>query len=432
MEARIRGVMMMWRGGVLGLALGLAWSIAPVSAQLDAEGAPVTLRFVEYPATQEVEGEELYKEARDALNRRDYEDARTLFQQLRRRFPESVLVGDSYYYEAFALYRMASDQGESAARASYDRATVLIETQAKSHPEAATRRDAQSLRARIDGALARGGDANAQRAVGARAQEACNEEADETRVMALSALMNMDPARARPLLREVIADRGACNGEMRAQAVFLLAQNDDDTTVDLLLDLAHGNPDPDPEVRSAAVFWLSQVRRPEAVDALLTIASGDDPELVEGALFALSQHDDPRAYDHLLNLLRTSSDPEVRGQAIFAVSQHGKEEALPVLRAIALDESEDPELRGQAIFWLGQSGGSHVELARIYRGTTDAEVREQTIFAIAQKGTTEAVDFLMEVARSDEDEEMRSKAIFWLGQSKDPRVASFLLELIRG
>jgi len=418
-------------GGVLGVALAMVLGGAPLAAQFEPGVVPIGVRFVDYGSAQEVEGEELYTEARAALNRRDYNDASMLFSQLRRRFPESVLVADSYYYQAFALYRMAGEQNGSAARSNYAQAAALIDTQAENFPDAATRRDARSLRARIDGARARAGDAEARRAVGARAQEACDEEADEIRVMALSALMNMDPELAGPLLREVISDRDACNGELRAQAVFILAQNEDEETVDLLLDIAHRNPDPDPEVRGAAVFWLSQVRRPEAVDALLAIVEGEDPELAQGAIFALSQHNDPRAFDALLALLRTSPDPEVRSQAIFAIGQHGSDVAVPILREVALDETEDSEVRGMAVFWLGQSGGALEELISIYRSTTDEELKNQAIFAISQRGQPQAVDLLMDIARSDDDPEMRSRAVFWLGQSDDPRVAAFLLELIR-
>lgn len=419
------------RWGALGAVLVTVLAGGPLAAQYTPENTEAQVRFAEYGSVQEVEGEELYKEARAALNRGDHEDAAMLFEQLRRRFPESVLVGDSYYYQAFALYRMAREQEGLDAQETHHRAMELIDIQANEFGDAATRRDAQNLRARIDGALARSGDADARRSVGVRAQEACDDEEDETRVMALSALMNMDPARAQTLLREVIADRDACNAELRAQAVFILAQNDDESTVELLLDIAHRNPDPDPEVRGAAVFWLSQVNRPEAVDALLAILeAGGDTEMMEGALFALSQHNDPRAFDALLTLLRTSSDPEIREHAIFAVSQHGAE-AAPILRAIAIDEGEDPEVRGKAIFWLGQNGAAVSDLLAIYESASDVEVKNQTLFAISQSNSTEAVDLLMDVARSEEDPEIRQQAIFWLGQSDDPRVPQFLLELIR-
>lgn len=426
------------KGWGIGLASGLLATMAAAGGleaqfetRFEAE-APIEVRFVDYGNTQEVEGDEVYSEARAALNRRDYQRAIILFRQLRESYPSSVLVGDSYYYQAFALYRMANDQNSARARDSYMQAVELIETQASEHSDAATRRDAESLMARIDGAMARSGDAEARAAVSRRAQVACDDEENETRAMALSALMNMDPERAGPLLREIIADRDECNGELRAQAVFILAQNDDEDTVDLLLDIAHRNPDPDPEVRSAAVFWLSQVDRPEAVDALLAvIEAGGDDELMGGALFALSQHDDPRAFDALINILETSPNDELRAQAIFAVTQHGIEEVGPLLRRIALDESEDPEVRGQAIFWLGQHGGSLNELQEIFRAASDREVKNQAIFAISQLDTSESVDFLMEVARGEDNDEIRQQAIFWLGQSDDPRVAQFLLDLIR-
>ena len=63
-----------------------------------------------------------------------------------------------------------------------------------------------------------------------------------------------------------------------------------DNTVDVLLDLAHRNSDPDAEVSEQAVFWLHQVDTPEALDALESILTeSDDQELQERAIFAISQ-----------------------------------------------------------------------------------------------------------------------------------------------
>jgi len=425
--------------GVVALGVGLASGAAALDAQvpreptwtLNAANAEEMPRYAEY-ASQEVEGADIYRLARRALNGGDFEEAARLFGDVRRQFPRSALAGDTYYYEAFALYRLGQDSGAPGAQGHYQQAVELLVAQEERFPDAPTRSDANELMIRTESALARGGNAQAQEVVRARAQEPCDEERQELRAMALSALMNMDPDNAQPLLREVIADRDECNAEMRAQAVFILAQHDDEATVDLLLDIAHRNPDPDPEVRGAAVFWLSQVDRPEAVDALVSLVqAGGDSELMEGALFALSQHNDPRAFDALVEVLRTSSDAEVRGQAIFGLSQHGNERSVSILRELALDQSEDPEVRGQAVFWLGQNNGSLDDLRAIYEAASDEEVKNSALFAASQLDNSASVDFLMEVARSAEDSEVRSQAVFWLGQSDDPRVPQFLLELIR-
>jgi len=241
-----------------------------------------------------------------------------------------------------------------------------------------------------------------------------------------------------------------------------------DNTVDVLLDLAHRNPDPDAEVREQAVFWLHQVDTPEPLDALESILTeSDDQELQERAIFAISQRsgdgraaeilksyamrrDVPRELrenaifwisqnpeaggaDFLIELYPRLEDDELKERAIFGIAQASGETGRRWLMAQAKDTSEDTELRKNALFWVGRSGGIDAgELEELYATLDDVEMKEQVIFVASQRNEPEVVDFLMEVARDEEDKELRERALFWLGQSKDPRVAEFLLSLIRG
>ena len=109
------------------------------------------------------------------------------------------------------------------------------------------------------------------------------------------------------------------------RAVFLISQKMTDNTVDVLLDLAHRNPDPDAEVREQAVFWLHQVDPPEALDALESILTeSDDQELQERAIFAISQRSgDGRAAEILKSYaMRRNVPRELRENAIFWISQN--------------------------------------------------------------------------------------------------------------
>lgn len=401
----------------------------------------------------------LYRTAREALNRGQHVRAARLFRELRNRYPESAYTGDAYYFEAFALYRTGSEENLARAR-------DLLDAQAEAFPDAPTREDARGLQVRIRGALARQGDADAWSQVERQASEGCGEDR-EMRLMALSALQSMNPERALPILREVLASRDQCAAELRQGAVFILAQNDamSDEAVEILLELAHRNPDPDPEVREAAVFWLSQVDSEEVVDALASVLeTSDDPETQGRALFALSQQESRRSGEVLEAFARRSDPPsELRAQAIFWLGQQGRAEGLAFVRSLyrelesdelkgkvlfalaqagddearewllerALDPSESPEVRKNAVFWLGRSGVSAEPLSEIYRSLDDPEVRGQVLFALSQQDSEEAVDALVEIARSEDDPELRKKAIFWLGQTDDPRVRELLLEILR-
>ncbi|MGD2135144.1 MAG: HEAT repeat domain-containing protein [Gemmatimonadales bacterium] len=418
-------------------------------------------------------GDSLYQAGRTALNRGDYRVAARTFEQLRRRFPRSGYVPDSYYWEAFARNRLGTtDQLRTA--------LDLLTAQAERYADAATARDGRLLATRIRGVLAQRGDAEAAEEIhGIAAPPAPPtppspaeppapgaqrvEEEDDIRLMALMALLQMDADRAIPVLRQVMERRDPGSEVLRRRAVFVLAQKRSDETADILLDAARN--DPDAEVRQQAVFFLSQVRDDRAVDALADILeTADEPEVQQAALFALSQHRSERAGTALRAYAQREDVPEeVRAQAIFMLGQHGSAENQAFLRDlygrlesdevkaqilhavsqargeenqvwlmdIARDTGEDIELRTQALFWAGQSGDVPVaDLVEVYDSMEDPEFRHQVLFVLSQRREPAAVDKLMDIARNDPNEELRRQAIFWLSQSRDPRVAEFLLEII--
>ena len=247
------------------------------------------------------------------------------------RLPRSALVGDSYYYQAFALYRHGDRQNQAAARALYAQAAALLAIQAEQHRSAATLQDAAELHVRVESALASAGDSAARASVQERAQEACTDEESSIRAMALSALINMDSEAGHP---DASGDRGQPGrvpgrvpGTGHLHARPTRAGSD-------------GGPAPGrdrerfrSEVREAAVFWLSEVDQPAATEALLTIVqSTDDEEMLEGALFALAQNDDPRRKEALRQLARNANAPiDSRATALFWLAESAEDE-LPFLR----------------------------------------------------------------------------------------------------
>jgi HEAT repeat protein len=434
----------------------------------------------------------LYRAARQALDRRDYTHAAELFARVPSRFPQSAYAGDAYYWNAFALYRIG---GTSQLHAALD----ALAAQRESHPRAATRGDAQALERRIEGELARRGDQDAAIRV-ARAAEAavpppppvppvspvppvppsapaapaapggsrapgddrCASDEDDTRLAALSALQQMDDARARPILRRVLARRDAASVCLRRKAAFLIAQESAEGAEAILLDAARN--DPDREVREQAVFWLSQVGTDNAVGALDSIVRNSrDEALRERAIFALSQQAGPRAQQAIRRYAEGSDQsPELRAKAIFWIGQSGGPENDAFLRAlfgrvtddtlrnkvlfsiaqgggaenarfllsVARDGRQPLELRKQALFWAGQANAPIADLTALYASLTDRALREQLLFVYSQRDEPAAVDRLLDIARHDPDRELRQKALYWLGQSADPRAAQALQDII--
>ncbi|HEV2672776.1 MAG TPA: hypothetical protein VGU74_16915, partial [Gemmatimonadales bacterium] len=265
-------------------------------------------------STQADVADSVYRIARQALNDHQYNRAASLFRTLRDRYPRSTYVGNSYYWQAFALYRLGSDSALDAGR-------DALHMQSIRYPKATTRRDAEVLMRRIQGALARSGDADAAAALTAEAEslapeaptvaaapsvgptppipaiapaprgryhlhdDACDDE-DDIRIAALNAVLQMDADRAVPLLKTVLARRDAGSVCLRRKAVFLVSQKHTDETSRILLDVVRS--DPDQEVREQGVFWLSQVPGDETVAALDSILQDpkSDPQIQEKAIFA--------------------------------------------------------------------------------------------------------------------------------------------------
>lgn len=413
-------------------------------------------------------GDSLYRTAREALRRNEFTRAASLFRQVREKYPRSGYAPQSYYWEAFSLYRAGSTANLRQAR-------DVLKLQRDRHPDAASEADPKSLATRICGELARQGDEECARMINDQAGETtkqtpnnrntaqrCADDDDDMRIAALNAVLQMDEERAVPLLKGVLAKRGPCSEVLRRKAVFLVSQKQTSETEDILLGAARN--DPDKEVREQAVFWLSQVGTDRSVSALDSILrSSQDPQLQEKAIFALSQVDNARASQairtfaerndvssdlrekaifwigqqdnpenarYLQNLYGRINNSELKQKIIFSLSQMGGEENTRWIMNIALDEKESTEVRKQALFWAGQEGGSITDLVNLYGRMTNQEMKEQLIFVYSQRNEKAAVDKLVDIARNDTNSEMRKKALFWLSQSNDPRVPEILQQII--
>lgn len=480
------------------LALG---SGTPAIAPAAAAPAPLVVRggfaTVAPEAWRQADpGDSLYRAARTALNRGRYQQAADAFQRLLERYPRFGYAADALYWEAYARYRLNDSSNLRRAR-------ELLAVQKARYPRAATRGDGDALQVRIDGELARRGDATSAVAVTTLAEKAatlaevqarlaevntgvrsrvsdaavarvradleaaeggadrCDND-DDTRSMALNALMQMNPDEALPILKKVLARRDPGSECLRRRAVFIVARTRTPETADLLLSAVRN--DPDQGVREQAVFWLSRVDSPRAVAALDSILrNSKDPDIQQKALFALSRQDSPAALATLRSYAtRNDISDETRSQAIMFLSRRSDAgnldflksiypKASPDLRStilmtvarsrdpgaaqwlmdIARDPSESAEVRGQAIFFATQSGlANSSTVSALYGTATDREMKEKLLFALSRSRDSAAVTKMIDIARHDTDPELRKQAIFWLGRSGDPRAQRALEEVL--
>ena len=430
----------------------------------------------------------LWRQGRNAISDEDWRLAQKLFAQIHDRYPKSAYAADSYYWEAFALARRG---GFGNIRD----AVSLLERQMERFANASSVKsgDSKSLLTRLQGALARGGDASAAAEISARAGSAsarssghagggssragarasrgsgssadgCKSEDDDDRVEALNALLQMGSDDALPILKKVLARRDRCSEVLRRKAVFLVSQKRGDEAADILVETAKN--DPDSETREQAVFWLSQVRSEKAVPLLEEILkTSTDEGMQDKALFALSQKSEEHAQRALRDYAsRDDVSAHLREQAIFWLGQRPSDENAKFLRDLfaktsngeaknkilfslsqmrgagndqwmldqALSTRNSMELRKQALFWAGQSGSlDFSKLSTLYDKAPEEEFKNQVIFVLSQRGKSpEAVDKLIDIAKNEKNRELRKQAIFWLGQSHDPRALKALGELI--
>ena len=463
--ARVRALML---PGLAALLCAMTAPRSSVSAEVPRTADHAIATQAPAPWVADDPADSLYKAAREALNRNDYPRAATLFDQITSRYPKSAYAGDAYYYRAFALYRAG---GEANLR----QAVSALDAQRSRFPKATTVDDANELRIRIRGELAKRGDENSAVAVTERAAEApaCpkgsgerNDDESDIRTAALNALLQMDSESALPIIKQVLQKRDACSAAMRKKAVFLVSQKQSSETESILIDVVRN--DPSRAVREDAVFWLGQTQSDKAVSMLEEIAtSNTDVDLRDKAIFALSQSNSPKAMGFVRRIAENPDVPtSLRQKAIFQLGQHPSAESADYLRTlftklgtgakgddlrknllfslsqmrgfgndkwllgVAADASQSEEVRKQALFAAGQAGVSGADMAAIYDRMTDRELKYQLIWVLSDTRDRAGSDKLVEIAQKDKDPEMRKKAIFWLGQKNDPRIRQILLDII--
>ena len=462
---------------MLGLA-ALGFAVLPVRPALAQSGVPAPPSPADarlgLPGEQSHPGADDLSAGRAAAMRGRWQDALDRFRAVLVEHPNGELADDATYWIAKSLEAV----GE------YELAVERVNEFIDRYPNSQLLRDARVVRFEAAEALVSRGNADYERylcaEVGPQAPRApqappgipgqsavappAPDVESDLRMMALDALIGMDPESAWPILQRVVADSSSV--ELRVRSVWLLSQVDTDEAFDLLVEMARN--DPDSEVRGQALFWVGQSadHSEQAMGLLIDmLQSAGDEELLGQALFGLGQSSDPRARQALEGLARdTSKSAEMRGQALFWLAQQG--DSLDMLGEIALNDPDEElrsqalfgiaqiesqeanefllqiarsdaplEVRSNAIFWLGQRGDERVVdvLIGLWADVDDVEVRNQLLFALAQTNTEAGVDHLVAVAKNeDEDPELRSQAVFWLGQSEHPKAKQALIEIIGG
>jgi HEAT repeat protein len=232
---------------------------------------------------------------------------------------------------------------------------------------------------------------------------------------------------------DAIARDASAGREIREPALAALSGVEANAGVPALL--RHARADADPWLQKKAVFWLGRTDAPEARHALRAIvdSTGAPDELRAAAVFSLGHGDDVSADD--VKFLQAAygrvESARIKDQILMAVTQQDRGGAGA---RWALDRARDPReplaARKKAAFWAGQGDAPVKDLASLYDGVTEPELREHLLFVLSQRDERAATDQLLAVAKGDPDPRMRRKALFWLGQKDDPRVATMIRDIV--
>lgn len=155
------------------------------------------------------------------------------------------------------------------------------------------------------------------------------------------------------------------------------------------------------QLRGHAAFWMGSTRGAHGLDVLLKLIPSDqDGEFLEQAVFAISQSSEhDRAFDELIRLARKDPRHDVREHSLFWLAQEaGKKAAGTITDAI----ENDP----------------------------DTDVKKKAVFALSEMPREEGVPLLIDQARKNRNPVVRKEAIFWLGQSEDPRALDFITSIL--
>ena len=427
----------------------------------------------------------LYRRAREALNRGEYNRASTLFQTLEQKYPRSRVAPAALYYRAFALYRAGgTDELRTALEA--------LKAQQERYPEAATDPDAATLRTRLYAALAARGDAQAATALRAATAggPTCDKEDVEVRAEALNALAQINPPEARPTLKKVLARRDECSVRLRRSAVYILGRSGTDESAADLLEVAKTDPDPsvrsdaivllgrssgaatvrtletifneapDDRTRQAALSALKSKGGPEATRVLRTIIERSDvnekmraeavSQLASGAVSWTESYrglttaasgsggqqrrtvpDDHEDAAYLRTLYGKTTSATLKSSIISALARMGGAANDQFLLGIVKNREEDSRTRREALSRLRVSALSIDELGKLFEALSERDLRSAVVNQLASREEPAAVDKLIEIIKSGTDPQVRREAISALARRKDdPRATKLLLELV--
>jgi HEAT repeat protein len=164
--------------------------------------------------------------------------------------------------------------------------------------------------------------------------------------------------------------------------------------------------------------WLTEGR---ALEVEIRQATGQpvrpesvpDDELKLIALNSLIKADEQRVIPSIDKILRGTGSPRLKERALFVLAQNGTPQARQAVIEIAKGGG-NPDLQAKAVTYLGALGGpeSKQALPEIYKATASVDVKRSILRAFMAAGDRAR---LLDVAKTETSTDLRSEAVQQLG-----------------
>ena len=188
------------------------------------------------------------------------------------------------------------------------------------------------------------------------------------------------------------------------------------------------------EVRKKALFWLGSLEGTK--DLLLQVAQNgqENVEIRKQAVEGIGRGgDSSQAMSSLESMYDSKKSPDMKVRIIEEASRNANPDVAVNFLFKVAESEPDHNVRQVAISYLARMAGDRSLLASGATGNgNDEETQLQlhAISAILQRPATEAVPFLIEMAKTNPKPVVRERAIRSLASIQDPRVLRFYREIL--
>jgi HEAT repeat protein len=400
------------------IAMFLVAMLGGATPTVWADASPVAALLAEAPQ------DSLYKQGTGAIDRGDWDAAVKAFGELAKQKGERADA--ALYWQAYALYK----GGQS------DAALKTCAALKSTYPQSRWQRDRRALELEI------------RQATG-QAPRVEADDSDELKLMALSGLMNADPSRALPLIKQIL-DSASSSDKVRDRALFVLAQSGSPEARQTLVAMARSDANPDLQARAIQNLGLfgGHESRQSLIEIYSTSQNMQARKAVLGALMLSGDR------SGLAEVARKETSPELRREAINQLGVSGGRDELwqmyqqekdddtkrAIMNALFVGggheqltqlatKEADPDLRREAIEKLGLTGQqSAPTLKTIYATDKDPAIKRAVLNAFFVQGNAKA---LIEVARQEKDAGLKREAIEKLSVMGSKEATDYFLELLK-